>query len=207
MMNTIKLDSLEKTIETGDLILFSGQWPVSREIESIENCPWSHIGMAIKDKDFDACVLFESTELSNLEDEIHHDRIPGPKVVNLKERIINYGKEVKPYHPPKFGYMRLDCYRSMEMRDKLMTFILDSHGKSNPSVIKMYLEVLEGKLLNKKDKPGHYFCSELIAATYMIMGIMNTNKPPNAYSPKDFSVIKHIPLIDSQLINIVEIEV
>ena len=67
-----KYKELERTLHTGDLILFHGQLPASRMTEFLQGTIWSHVGMVIRPEDigleYDSLLLWESNTLTNIED-------------------------------------------------------------------------------------------------------------------------------------------
>ncbi len=186
-MEKVRFEDIRQSLQTGDLIFFSGEYAFSKVIEFIEDSPWSHVGMVIRLPGDDNLYLFESTSLVNLEDELYHDRIKGPKVVDLYDRLSSYGKELVPYKQCDFGVRKANFERTEETHTHLFTYIHDTHGIPTPDEWEMCKEVIEGKILNKADDNTFIFCSELVAETYMAMGVLNNDHPGNFYTPKDMA--------------------
>lgn len=69
-------------------------------------------------------------------------------------------------------------------------------------------DFIEGKILDKSVDNSDYFCSKLIADTYIYMGFLTVKYPPNSYKPKDFSsegtltFVKRGQLIEGPLIDV-----
>jgi hypothetical protein len=176
-------------MNTGDLVLFEGEYPISKTIEKLERCPYSHVGMVIRVEGFDDPLLLESTTLANLEDLITDNpnkTLAGPKIVNLYERLKQYGEDVKPYVPPKFAYRALNVER-VGMIDALLSLHKKYYGIADPKETKMIWEVILGRWFKFKVKKDNFFCSEWIALAYQEVGLINTEYPYNAYMPKDFT--------------------
>jgi len=190
---------LKAQMRTGDLVLFSGRYEESELIEKLEHSPWSHVGMTVRLPDVVPVLFWESTTLTNLADELFHDHKEGPKLVNLFERMKQYGRELKPYVPAKFAYRKLDVVRTAGMLDPLMEMFVKDHGLPNPSEWKMIFEVVEGRLLNIQSRLDNYFCSELIAEGYVKMALLPADHAVNAYMPRDFSSEGNLPLQKGRL--------
>ena len=60
--------NIRPTLETGDIVLFSGKGGISTGIKWITNSKWSHVGMVLKLTQFDAVLIWESTTLSDIKD-------------------------------------------------------------------------------------------------------------------------------------------
>jgi hypothetical protein len=190
---------LEPEMRTGDLVLFSGRYEESELIEKLEHSPWSHVGMIVRLPDDEPVWFWESTTLTNLADELFHDHKEGPKLVNLYERIKQYGRDLKPYVPARFAYRKLDMIRTGGMIDQLNRMFVEDHGLPNPSEWKMIVEVAEGRLFDIQSRLDSYFCSELVAESYLKMGLLSTDRAVNAYMPKDFSSDGHLSLLKGRL--------
>ena len=59
---------LRDLLDTGDLVLFSGQGPQSDKIKRITKSFWSHVGMIDRISEPKRVLLWESTTLDNIVD-------------------------------------------------------------------------------------------------------------------------------------------
>ncbi|BBE29925.1 hypothetical protein OSSY52_00660 [Tepiditoga spiralis] len=191
----MKYNEVKKIMETGDLILFSGQYEMSKLVEKLEECPWSHVAMVVKFDEISEPFLWESTSLTNLKDVLFDDHKKGPKLVELYKRLKSYGNDVTPYKPPIYSFRKLNLKRTSEMLDDLYKLFYNVYGIPNPGELKMIWEVFEGKIFNLPSKKDNYTCSELIAESYIKMGLLGTKKVINSYMPKDFSSYGNISLL------------
>ncbi|EGW37142.1 hypothetical protein [Desulfosporosinus sp. OT] len=185
----MRYDELKTKVNTGDLILFEGEYSISKTIERLEGCPYSHVGMVIRVEGFEDPLFFEATTLTNLEDQVTDNpnkTLAGPKIVNLYERLKHYGEDVKPYVPPKFAYRPLHVDRA-GMTDALLVLHKSYYGIADPKEIQMIWEVILGRWFRIKAKKNNFFCSEWIALAYQALGLINTKYPYNSYMPKDFT--------------------
>lgn len=180
---------LKDKMNTGDLVLFEGEYPISKTIERLERCPYSHVGMVIRLEGFEDPLFCESTTLINLDDLLTDNpnkKLAGPKIVNLYERLKHYGEDVTPYVPPKFAYRALQVERE-GMTDTILNLHKKYYGIADPKETKMIWEVLLGRWIKIEAKTDNFFCSEWVALIYQALGLINKNYPYNAYIPKDFT--------------------
>lgn len=177
--------------KTGDLLLFHGAESMSEFNEFLERTEWSHVAMVVIIKGIEYPLLWESTTLDNIEDIHFHDKKDGPKVVPLLDRIKTY----KGYQ----AYRKLDIKRTEEMVMPLYSYLFEVHGVGIPTLWKSIVEVVEGKLLHKTVTDKKIFCSELIATSFMKMGLLPETIVPNSFMPKDFSSKGHLNLLKGKL--------
>lgn len=197
-MDTKSYELLYPYFKTGDLILFSGKYSMSKLVEKLEHSMWSHVGMIYRPDPKGEVYFFESTVLTNLQDELEHDYITGPKVVKLLDRLKTYGCDIEPYEPPQYAWRSLDLHFSLD-EEKLTTYIKEVHGIPNPSEWRMIEEVIEGRIFSITSKKKDYTCSKLIGETYQKLGIASFHIPLNGLMPKDFSSSGKINILSGKL--------
>ncbi len=197
----INYDEIQNSIKTGDLVLFHGTMPASELTELLQVSKWSHVAMAIRPKDigldYPDLLLWESNTLKNLKDVKLNKGKTGPMLVNLRERILT---DIEEGYDDLFQVRYLDpgllANDTRDMHTKLKTFIetvhLDNYPKSERQA---FTDFLEGHFLQRDPNPKDYFCSELIAATYIHMGLLTKDFVANSYLPKDFSDKAALPLL------------
>lgn len=186
-MEKIPYQELVPSMQTGDLVLFNGQYEGSRFIEWLEGSEWSHVGMVVRHPSYEEPLLWEATSLVNLPDVLFQDKKPGPKLVVLQDRLSHYGDELKKYKEARFAYRKLDVKRTPGMLSILEGLMTSLHGIPDPGFWEMIWEVFLGRILRIRVKLDHYFCSELIAETYCALGLISHEIPINAFMPSDFS--------------------
>lgn len=187
---------LAPTLKTGDLILFSGRYEMSKLVEKLEGSKWSHVAMVVRLDKYDFPLLYEATALVNLPDLVTGDHITGPKVVNLKERLDTYGKDVTPYEPPQYAVRRCNKEASPQDVDKIKSILKNLHGLPNPGEWRMIYEVVVGRYLYITTKMTDITCSGFIAYTLRQLGRLGGRKPINGYMPKDFSTDGKMKLLN-----------
>ncbi|WP_156934191.1 hypothetical protein [Paenibacillus zanthoxyli] len=70
----------------------------------------------------------------------------------------------------------------------------------------MILEVLEGRIFKIRSKLHNYTCSELVAESYIKMGLLDPNAVINGFMPSDFSSDGHLPLLKGSFREEIEID-
>lgn len=206
-MEKVAFDKLAPDMQTGDLVLFNGQYSGSKFIELLEGSEWSHVGMVVRLPNHEEPLLFESTSLTNLTDVMFQDKKPGPKLVVLKERLEHYGDELKKFENANFAYRKLTLERTPEMMQILNELMVKLHGIPDPGFWEMIWDVIKGRIFHIKVDLDKYFCSELVAQTYMSLGLISQEKPVNAYMPVDFSDQGKLKLIKGVLASEVFIDI
>lgn len=198
ILNTVFFDEIKDVLKTGDLILFHGMLLSSKINELVTGSQWSHVAMVIKPEDIgintsDRLLLWESNTLVNLQDaELNKSKV-GPMLVDLEQRLIT---DINNKKDNKFKIRYNTCDISMEMLEKLKLFIKKVHSDTFPKTeLDLRKEFFEGRILNQTVDNGDYFCSKLIADTYIHMDLLTTKYPTNSYEPKDFSMDGTLPFI------------
>jgi hypothetical protein len=188
---TVRYNEIEPQLQTGDILLAHGVARGSLRIEEIEHCPWSHTAMVVRVPGYDEVLLWESTSLDNLEDSWFHVKKSGPQLVKLRDRLTT---DVSSDYDSMFAIRLLQADRTPEMFDQLDRFIAQVHDAVFPGKLRMYWEIIEGKL-GIASSYSDFFCSKLVAATYFQLGLLPATKAPNSYEPKDFTSQHSLPLL------------
>ena len=202
LINTsIPFNKFAKTLVTGDIILFHGNSTFDKAGDFLECSEWAHIGMIINEPSFTAPILWETTIKNDLEDIEFHTKKSGPQLVLLSDRLKDdvIAKEHSKWAIRK---LELDENERKNITDSLLVFIKEVHKKDIQSALGVFWEIFEGKILGIKAKYKKIFCSELMALSYMKMGILSTKPPANKYMPKDFSSAGNIPFFPNRNITL-----
>lgn len=181
-MNRATYNQIADRLETGDLLFCHGIVRSSLLVEKLEDCEWSHVAMVVRTDDGDN-LLWESTTADNLPDVRLHVKKTGPQLVRLSDRIET---DVSNDTDTAFAIRKLVVERTPALTGTLNAFIAEVHDAVFPSEARMYLEVLEGKV-GIRSSFADFFCSKLVAASYMRMGLLSPDRPANDYEPKDFA--------------------
>ena len=170
---------LSKELQTGDVILFHQDSLISKLIELFTEAHFSHVGMVVR-KDDGSLHLWQSFEP---EGGVVMDPLPG-----FLEKYL------KDYKGVYFCARRLQVEHDPELWSALPAFVNEMIGRPFPTLWGMITHFIEGKLGIDSGEES-FFCSDLIADTYMRVGLLAKKPPPNFYAPKNFSTSKHLHLL------------
>ncbi|PKM93327.1 MAG: hypothetical protein CVU84_16030 [Firmicutes bacterium HGW-Firmicutes-1] len=210
MDRQIHYSEIEKTLATGDLILFHGKQSTSELIELLEWSYWSHIGMIVLPKDVglegEGPFIWESTSSGDgiIDVILGKEKPNGPMLIPLKDRI---SEDIKQGFDNHFKIRYLNSVISKDELTELKKFIFEVHTASFPTIKDLCKIYLEGKEKNIQGPTGMYFCSQLVAQTYMKMGYLSERYVANGYSPVEFNNNGSLPstkrfhLFDGAIIN------
>ncbi|EGG35438.1 hypothetical protein [Paenibacillus sp. HGF5] len=187
---TVPYNEIEPKLQTGDILLAHGVAKGSLRIEALEHCPWSHVAMVVRAPN-DEVLLWESTSLDNLEDTWLHIKKSGPQLVKLRDRLST---DVSNHYDTMFAIRHLHADRTPEMYELLDHFIEQVHDAVFPDKKQMYWEIIEGKF-GITTSFRDFFCSKLVAETYIQLKLLSPAKAPNSYEPKDFTSKRHLRLL------------
>jgi len=175
----MKIDELE----TGDIILFSGNYFLSHIIEYFTNSIYSHSGIILKnpnlgDAKFKGIYLLESG-FENTPDPENQRIKKGVQIINLEDKIKNYKGRI---------YVRkLHCTRDKKFYEKIIEIHSTVHNipyDLNPTDwIKGYYKLDIGNT----QKENTYWCSALVSFVYVELGFLDKNIPWTLISPKELS--------------------
>ena len=175
----MKIDELE----TGDIILFSGNYFLSYIVEYFTNSLYSHVGVVLKnpnlgDARFKGIYLLESG-FENTPDPENHRIKKGVQIINLEDKIKNYKGRI---------YVRkLHCTRDKKFYEKIIEIHSTVHNipyDLNPiDWIKGYYKLDIGNT----QKENTYWCSALVSFVYVELGFLDKNIPWTLISPKELS--------------------
>ncbi len=191
-------------LQTFDLILMQGILSTSQEAEALTSSQWSHVGMvvvagdlAIPDVDPQTRLLWEANTPDNVEDVILKTPKLGPQLTRVTDRIAN---NFAVQFDGSFATRKFMHPRSKVMFTALKSVIQLLHPASLPSSNGdnsqgLLMSFLAGRFQNVSVFPGTYFCSQLVATTYMSLGLMTKQYVDSSYAPVDFTQALDVPLL------------
>ena len=170
-------------LETGDIVLFSGNYFLSHIVEYFTKSIYSHVGVVLKnpnlgDAKFKGIYLLESG-FENTPDPENHRIKKGVQIINLEDKIKNYKGSI---------YVRkLHCTRDKKFYEKIIEIHSTVHNipyDLNPiDWIKAYYQLDIGNT----QKENTYWCSALVSFVYVELGFLDKNIPWTLISPKELS--------------------
>jgi hypothetical protein len=180
---TIRYEDLLPTLRTGDVFLFHGDSLISRVVERVTGSRFSHAAMIIRPDPAKPPMLWQTGPDPIVEDEETHSMHGGAQLGLLDA-------DLKLMGIPKFGDVpfvrRLQVERGPDFETLALQAVADIDGRPFPSNPEMLENWLLG-LLHIATSDRTLFCAQLVAATFVRMGLLPLDPPVNFYDPKDFS--------------------
>lgn len=191
----IPWSQLKGTLNTGDILSFEGNDGLDYAIRMVENAPYTHVGMVIRNGDdlwfWDAPGGGQTfpDPVSKIPDNL------GARVADL-EAVISYymtaGGEVAMW------WRQLTPAATPDQQASLMTFVKNADGtpfpgstdKKLPAPWNLGVGFAESWAFGVKMNgtiAGTFFCAQLCAQSMMAMGLLPLSPPANAYDPASFN--------------------
>ncbi|WP_377887940.1 YiiX/YebB-like N1pC/P60 family cysteine hydrolase [Alkalihalobacillus sp. R86527] len=155
---TKKYDSVRADILTADLLLCSGNYPVSKIIQKVSNSRFSHVGLLFRW--MDRVMMMESVESY------------GVRIVPLSHYLYDYKNSGGPYQGDLYLARHTDVENLSQSRTEAMLKRgADLSGKryDNEEILKILASVVIGDL--KSIPNDRYICSEFIHECYKQAGL------------------------------------
>ena len=176
----MKYLEIRPRLDTGDIVLFSGESFVSKIIKWGTKSNWSHVGMVIKIPVWDFVLLFESTTLNTLLDLTTDRPVKGVQIVPLSHRISTYEGQI--------GIRLLQIERTKKMLEDLTAFCVEMRGVPyEKNKIELLKAAYDGWLGENKENLSSVACSEVLAAGFKRCRVLNDRQASNERTPEDFS--------------------
>jgi hypothetical protein len=191
----LPLTDFLSNLETFDLVVMKGLLVTSQEAQAITNSNWSHVGMVVVAGDLQipgvdptARLYWEANTADTATDLLSNTIKAGPQLVLLSDRIQHnfWVKYDGAYMARKLMYNR-----TPDMIDGLKAVINDAKNGTLPYTGRdqtaELTNFLEGRFYNIASAAGQYSCSQLVAHTYMALGLLSQYYVSNSYVPADFT--------------------
>jgi hypothetical protein len=219
----VNYTDIRSTLNTGDVFTFGGNAPLDFMIEFAEGgYKYSHVGMVINNG---GNLYFWDApgEGSVFPDPYFPNRTPTPgccRVANLDDILAYYmsAMETNFFTMRQLapGSLNADSLQSLDLFIKMVDgtpfpsitppqFLVDLLKYLDPTLPIGSVDLGTGLGVSyalgcatKLNMPGYYFCAQLIADTYMHMGLLPYAPwPPNSYAPATFDLTDptKLPLI------------
>jgi hypothetical protein len=182
-VSSIKYDDIEGRLATGDVLLFHGASGVSTEIETKTSSFFSHAAMVIRPDPARPPFVWQTGPGPIVVDAITHSSHGGAQLSLLRDALVFMSN-------PAFddtGFVRqLQLTRIPEFETVAQWAISGLDGTPFSTMQDMQKNFVAGQRhLAVSDQT--FFCSELVAHTFMLMGLLPFDPPANAYAPGFFS--------------------
>jgi hypothetical protein len=194
---TVSYPQLVPGLQTGDIVLMHGRYVSSHVIETIENSDWSHAAIVLLAKDFgfessENVLLWESNLNTPVQDVLLKKTKDGPQLVSLHERMK---RNFESKDDSKFAVRHLYYDRTPAFFETFQQAINAVHSAHFPSTKEEMEDPIKGRYFNIQTSQEFMFCSELVAYTYIKLGLLSDLHPTNSYIPADFSEHNSVGLL------------
>jgi hypothetical protein len=192
----IPYSQIRNQLQTGDVIMFQGDSAVDIVIELPYMTGYSHVGMVIRDSGnlyfWDAPGPngneFPDPYWSDPKNRIHNlypppGKHPGCRVAVLDDLLKFYVEALKS---DQFTIRQLQPAVTPEMFSALRIFIDSVDGLPFPALSELPVNFTAGQA-GITMFAGTYYCSQLVADSYLHMGLLPAGEPANSYPPSDFA--------------------
>jgi len=183
---SLDMNTLIRTCETGDILLFRTCGFLPSSIRRITNSNYDHVAVVVvrerDDGESEACFLEASGDQY------------GVYIHSLRSRLREWflaGAQI--------SYRRLRCERDTRFKIRSKSFVEKVQGLKYGYNVKTLM-------LNQKDQwpadKSRFFCSELVAAYYKHLGFIQSFAKSHTYMPGDFAergVVTRLNLVDAIL--------
>jgi len=186
----VPFEDVVDILQTGDLLLFQGENRISVEIEIATGSRFSHCAMIIRHGLREVPMIWQAGPGGIVVDPSEHVKHGGAQLGDLREALALM--EDPKYHDTAY-LRRLTFERPAGFDDAALAVVAELDGRPFPSMLGMVEHYVLGRLLHIVTSGKSLFCAELVARTYMGMGLLPPAPPANGYSPGSFSV-KHTSL-------------
>lgn len=181
---SVKYEDIESRLATGDILLFHGTSGVSLQIEEATSSYFSHAAMVIRPDPTKPPLVWQTGPGPIVIDQITHANHGGAQLSLLKDALVFMSN-------PAFDDTGYICQLKFPQRGPELETVatwaisgLDGTPFSTLQDVQKYFK--EGQRhLTVSDQT--FFCSELVAHTFMMMGLLAFDPPANAYAPDYFS--------------------
>lgn len=183
---------LRARLQTGDLLLCSGQGVFSELIQQATDSPWSHVALIVRLDEIDRVMVFESVETF------------GVRAVALSRYLSNYDLQGHPY-PGGLAVVRHRTFASQTTPtsiQRMLQFAVDHFGSAynRQEILRIAARILGSALQpvatqTKEAQTREFICSEYVSACYAHAGVVLTPNARGYVAPGDFAQSAWVDLI------------
>jgi len=194
----LALDAAVELTRTGDVWLFRGAGLADRAIQAVTNAPVNHVGMAVVIDDLPP-LLWHAELGKSLPDLWSGQRQRGVQLHDLRDAVLHWRQR----YGQRTWLRQLvgpddDDRGQRAMEDAVLRSIARFDGRPFPTTRGLARGWVNGRLRRRVDSET-VFCAELVAATYVEMGLLPDDRPLNAYDPGSFWSGDHLGLLGARL--------
>ena len=180
---SVTYDEIEPQLATGDILIFHGTSGISLQIEQKTSSYFSHTAMVIRPDMSKPPFIWQTGPGPIVQDSLTHSYHGGAQISLLREAMVYMSN-------PAYGdssYLRqLQFSRGPEFEIVAQWAIAGLDGTPFGTMQEMLKNFEEGQR-SETASDRTFFCSELAAHTYMMMGLLPFDPPANSYAPGTWS--------------------
>ena len=189
MPTRITLDQAVDLTRTGDLWLFRGRSAADHAIRALTNAPVNHVGMAIVLDDLPP-LMWHAELGKGLVDVWTGQHQRGVQLHDLRGAVEQWHGR---YHQQAW-LRQLDATITPAMEDAMLRTVARLDGTPFPSTAALVGRWARGRV--RRQAPAELtYCAEVVAATYVAMGLLPDRLPTNYYDPGMFWSGDDLPLL------------
>jgi len=170
------------TASTGDVWLFRGRSVADRTIQAVTNAPVNHVGMVVALDDLPP-LLWHAELGRSLPDVWTGERQRGVQLHRLEEAVTTWSER----YGQRAWVRQLIGPLSRAHEDALIRVIESYDGRPFPTSLGLARRWLTGRI--RRSRPSSLetvYCAELVATTYVAMGLLPDEKAASWYDPGRF---------------------
>ncbi len=187
------LKDIEPELNTGDILLLQGWESFSSWIMTFTGSSWSHVALLIKNPSERVRRIYQldpneqTFVLESDLDTLDERQSGGIQLVPIKKLMRAY----EEFYGEDFLYVmrqlnmpyrhEKDCISFPELDDWLIAIHGAKYNDEKSEIVKSIFR------MNQATNLKTFFCSEIVAATYQKMGLIESSLLANNYLPRDFS--------------------
>jgi hypothetical protein len=178
------LDEAARLTRTGDLWLFRGFSAADRVIQTSTNSPVNHVGMAVVLDDLPP-LLWHAELGQSLPDLWAGKHHRGVQLHDLRDAVLVWGHR----YGQRAWLRQLTPDVTSAMEDGVLRSIARLDGTPFPTTAKLAGGWLKGRLPGTSGKHTEVetaFCAEVVARTYLEMGLLPARRKATYYDPGSF---------------------
>ena len=177
---TLTLDEAVAIASTGDLWLFRGRSAADFAIRAATNSPVNHVGMVVAIDDLPP-LLWHAELGRSLPDVWTGQRQRGDQLHHLAEAVTTWNQR----YGQRAWVRQLEGTIEHRHEDRLMETIDRFDGRAFPTIPGIIRQWVTGRVRRTSSLETIY-CAELVATTYLQMGLLPNRLPASWYDPGRF---------------------
>jgi hypothetical protein len=181
----MRYDEIRNQLKTGDVVLFGGATtPFGLAIQLATDSDWTHVGLItrLSGEEGDVLALWESAGLLKAKD-LQTGRIDwGVQLTLLSDRIRQHPGTVA-VRPLKEPLRDKELDKLKELRSKWRA---KPYERRVSQLIGAAFDSLDWLTGGSQTDISSFFCSELVAESFIRLGRFGKRPPSSEYTPADF---------------------